>query len=73
MNARFRSSRRMSTDIKNNQVSKQDKYLHNSSGYSKFKRSTEKRKKNTLYRQQPNRKSILGQINSDKSHAFPPT
>ena len=27
------------------QVSKQDKYLHNSSGYSKFKRSTEERKK----------------------------
>ena len=26
-------------------MSKQDKYLHNSSGYSNFKRSTEKRKK----------------------------
>ena len=37
----------------------QDKYLHNSSGYSKFKGSKEKRKK-ILYRTQQNRKSILG-------------
>ena len=54
------------------QVSKQDKHLHNSSGYSKFKYSTEKRK-NTLNRQQQNRKSVLGQINSDNSHGFSPT
>ena len=53
------------------QVSKQDKYLHNSSGYSKFKRSTEKRKKK-LYIDNSKIGSLLGQINSDKSHAFFP-
>ena len=73
MNARFRSSRCMSTGIKNNTGVEARQYLHNSSGYSKFKRSTEKRKKTTLYRQQQNGKSILGQINSDNSHAFSPT
>ena len=69
MNVRFRSLRRMSIGIKIMQVSKQDKYRPNSSGYSKFKRSTEK----ILYRQQQNRYSILGQKNSDSSHAFSPT
>ena len=53
------------------QVSKQEKYLHNSSGYSKFKRSTEKRKK-ILYIDNSKIGSLLGQINSDKSHAFFP-
>ena len=48
-----------STALKIIQVLGQDKYFHNSPGYSKFKRSTEKRKK-ILYKLQ-NRKSIFGQ------------
>ena len=52
-------------------VSKQDKYLHNSSGYSKFKHSTEKRKKNV-----DNSKigsQYWGRKNADNYHALSPT